>query len=165
MNRRNKALDYGDANFTVFTIGFLILAYAVLPPLSAQEGFGFSDEETAGDFGFGDEGTGGSLGGSGGSPVSIGGEAGASLTGFGNDFADGAKAVRLGNIFSGRLEFSAVAFSAEGVMRLKLAPGPVFGRGRKVLRTGKEHDKITQTTQREGRGKMVLAPVKCPHCG
>jgi hypothetical protein len=86
---------------------------------SAQDsfGFGFDDE--------GADGMGGSLGG--GAPaVSIGGEVSASMTGFIDDFSDGLDDTRLGNIFSGKLKFSAETTSAEGVVNLKLAPGLVY---------------------------------------
>jgi hypothetical protein len=92
--------------------------------LSAQDGF------TGQSFGFGDvdadSGDGFSLGG--GSPlaVSIGGEVQASAMGFFDDFANGASHTRLGDIFSGKLNFTADTSLAKGVMNLKFAPGLVY---------------------------------------
>jgi hypothetical protein len=48
------------------------------------------------------------------------------MTGFVDDFTDGPDEVRLGDVFSGRLEFSAETDYAEGVVNLKLAPTPVY---------------------------------------
>jgi hypothetical protein len=87
------------------------------------------------DFGFGDESSGG--GGDGASAnaavstgavsgaVSISGEAAATLLGYGDDFSEGADAVRLGDVFSGKLNFKAGVSNAEGVINLKLAPASV----------------------------------------
>jgi hypothetical protein len=74
------------------------------------------------DFGFDDDAGGGAFGGTGNSAlaVSIGGDASV------NDFTDGAEAVRLGNIFSGKLNVSAETSRASGVINLKLAPGTVY---------------------------------------
>jgi hypothetical protein len=85
----------------------------------AQDGFGF---------GFDDEDTGGMGGAFGGSApaVSIGGEVSAAITGFTDDFSNGPDDTRLGNIFSGKLKFSAETTNAEGVVNLKLAPGLVY---------------------------------------
>ena len=105
-----------------------ILAALLLPliSLSAQDGFA---EQSFG-FGFDDDaagGSGGSFGGSGGSfAVSIGGEASASMIGFVDDFSDGADHTRLGDVFSGRLKFSAETSAAAGLINLKLAPAPVY---------------------------------------
>ena len=98
-----------------------ILAALLLPliPLVAQDfGFGFADEPEA-DAGFG--------GIAGGSPaVNIGGEVSASMTGFASDFSDGADHTRLGDVFSGKLKFSAETSAAAGVINLKFAPTPVY---------------------------------------
>jgi hypothetical protein len=121
MKIRRLLFNGMEANLAAFIMGTLILAFAALsPPLSAQDGF---VEQS---FGFGDDAEGGAFGGSGNFAVSIGGEASASMTGFVDDFADGADAVRLGDIFSGKLNFSAETSSATGVINLKLAPGPVY---------------------------------------
>jgi type 1 fimbria pilin len=82
-----------------------------LSPLSAQDGLGFGDEEA-----------GGASGGSAAPAVSIGGEVSASMTGFVDEFSDGAEEVRLGDIFSGKLNFSAETSSASGIINLKLCP-------------------------------------------
>ncbi|MDR3333743.1 MAG: hypothetical protein LBT13_02490 [Treponema sp.] len=79
--------------------------------LAAQEGFGFDDED-------------GAVGASAGlsvPSVKISGEAGVSLTGFIDDFDDAAK-VNMGDVFSGKLNFSASGTSADAVINLKLKP-------------------------------------------
>jgi hypothetical protein len=84
---------------------------------------------SAQDFGFGfdDEGAGGAFGGDGGAlAVSIGGEASASVTGFVDDFSGDAGDVQLGDLFSGKLNFTAESSLAKGVINLKLAPGAVY---------------------------------------
>jgi hypothetical protein len=86
-------------------------------PLSAQDfGFGFDDdEEAAASFSSFE-------GGKGNPAVAINGEVSASMTGYGEDFLDGPHAVKLGTIFSGKLNFSASASIAEGIIKLKLRP-------------------------------------------
>ncbi|GHV89216.1 hypothetical protein AGMMS50267_15760 [Spirochaetia bacterium] len=85
-----------------------------LVPLSAQDfGFGFDDEAAGG-------------GGSGVLSVSIGGEVSASMTGFIDDFSDGLDETRLGDIFSGKLNFSAETPNAAGVINLKFATGLIY---------------------------------------
>jgi hypothetical protein len=80
-------------------------------------------------FGFDDEGAGDLSGGSGGAlAVSIGGEAAASMTCFVNDFFDGAGQTRLGDVFRGKLNFTAESSNAKGVINLKLASGPIYYR-------------------------------------
>jgi hypothetical protein len=98
--------------------GVLMLFYIVFGA-SAQDGFGF---------GFDDEDAGGMDGAFGGSApaVSIGGEVSAAMTGFIDDFSDGPGDTQLGNIFSGKLKFSAETTNAEGIINLKLAPGLVY---------------------------------------
>jgi hypothetical protein len=95
----------------------LFALLAIHFPLAAQE-FGFSDED-AGDIS-------GAAGGGNALAVSIGGEAGASILGFVDDFSDGAGHTRLGNVFSGKLKFTAETSRAMGVINLKLAPGLVY---------------------------------------
>ena len=87
---------------------FLLLITA---SLHAQEfGFGFDDEESSG------------------SPannsfkVSVGGEVSASMVGYIDDFSEGPKHVSFGDIFSGKLNFSAKTAVAEGVINLNLEP-------------------------------------------
>ena len=96
--------------------GIVCVSLAVLlalSPLAAQD-FGFGDD--AGESAFG-----------GGAPaVSIGGEVSASLMGFIDDFSEGVDVVRFGDIFSGRLNFTAETSSARGTINLKLAPGLVY---------------------------------------
>jgi hypothetical protein len=74
------------------------------------------------DFGFGDEIGADASGASGGSApaVNIEGEVKASITGFVDDFDDGAETVRLGDLFSGKLNFSAENSRAKGVINLKV---------------------------------------------
>jgi hypothetical protein len=71
-----------------------LLAVFIAAPLAAQDGLGFDDEES-----------GGASGGSGALAVSIGGEVSAAMTAYIDDFADDAEAVRLGDVFSGKLNF------------------------------------------------------------
>jgi hypothetical protein len=92
-----------------FTIFLLLIAPAL--SLTAQE------------FGFGGATEGEASGGNGGMfAVSIGGEVSASITGYVDDFADSAGEVRLGDLFSGKLNFSAETSRASGVINLKLRP-------------------------------------------
>ncbi|MDR1950425.1 MAG: hypothetical protein LBQ38_13630 [Spirochaetaceae bacterium] len=85
-------------------------------PLAGQDDFGFGDDaaEDGGGFGF----DGGSPGGL--PAVSIGGEVAAAFTGFVYDFSDAAK-VDWGDVFTGKLNFSASGGNAEAVINLKLA--------------------------------------------
>jgi hypothetical protein len=101
------------------TITVLLSAFA-LSPLAAQDfGFGFDDEGVA-DAGFGEIGGGRPL------AVSIGGEVSASIVSYVDDFADGVDTVRLGDIFSGKLNFAAENSRADAVINLKIAPGLVY---------------------------------------
>ncbi|MDR1126524.1 MAG: hypothetical protein LBL06_00185 [Treponema sp.] len=95
---------------------FCLLFFVALSLPAQDFGFGFDDEDTGG------------MGGAFGSTlaVSIGGEVSASMTGFVEDFADGPEDVRLGDIFSGKLNFTAETAYAEGVVNLKLASGLVY---------------------------------------
>jgi hypothetical protein len=91
----------------------------VLSSLAAQDfGFGF-DDEGAEDLSGGNGGT---------LAVSIGGEAAASMTGFFNEFSNGAEQTRLGDVFRGKLKFTAESSNAKGVVNLKLASGPIYYR-------------------------------------
>jgi hypothetical protein len=86
----------------------------------------FTGTLTAQDFGFGFDGGGEEDSASvraGG--VDIDGELSASLLGYGEDFAEGASRVKFGNIFSGKLNFSASVSAAEGVLKLKFRPDAV----------------------------------------
>ncbi|MDR1956370.1 MAG: hypothetical protein LBQ30_05900 [Treponema sp.] len=80
-------------------------------------------QEDAG-FGFGFEDEPDSLTAAVGPRAQVSGEVKAQLLGFGDDFSseDRFKQASLGDVFSGKLNFSASAFNAEGVMRLRLAP-------------------------------------------
>jgi hypothetical protein len=73
-------------------------------------------------FGFGDDDFGNSGGMNSSLNVSVGGEVSASMTGYIGDFSDGTDHVRLGDIFSGKLSFSANTSFAEGVIDLSLSP-------------------------------------------
>jgi hypothetical protein len=85
---------------------FLLLIAAALP---AQEfGFGFGDEKTS---------SAGSM-----LNVSIGGEVSTSITGYIDNFSEGAKHIELGDLFSGKLNFSAKTSIAEGIINLNLQP-------------------------------------------
>jgi hypothetical protein len=86
-------------------------------------------------FGFDDKDGEGASGGTGGSafPVSIGGEIAASLTGFVNDFSDGAEQTRLGDVFRGKLNFTAESSNAKGVINLKLASGLIYYKGQSPI--------------------------------
>jgi hypothetical protein len=72
------------------------------------------------DFGFGDEAEVSGAGGGGAPAVDISGEVKASMTGFFDDFDEGADSVRLGDLFSGKLNFSAENTRAKGVINLKV---------------------------------------------
>jgi hypothetical protein len=54
--------------------------------------------------------------------VSIGGEVSASMVGYLHDFSEGLEQTQLGDIFSGKLNFSAETSLAEGVINLNLNP-------------------------------------------
>jgi hypothetical protein len=107
---------------------FCLLFFIALS-LPAQDGFaeqsGFATQSFG--FGFDDDDTGG-MGGTFGPAlaVSIGGEVSASITGFVEDFEDGADDVRFGDIFSGKLNFSAETAYAAGTINLKLVPALVY---------------------------------------
>ncbi|MDR0453055.1 MAG: hypothetical protein LBH15_08435, partial [Treponema sp.] len=109
--------------------GGTILLLALAAPLRAQDfGFGFDGGEesaaSSGGAGFGGLPGGGAIG------AAINGEVSASMIGYADDFSDGLGRVKLGDIFSGRLSFSATASVAEGFVSLKLAPGPVYYDGK-----------------------------------
>ena len=89
---------------------FILLAILfVLSPLSAQE-FGFNNDD-------------GEIS-SGGNPLSvtIGGEVSASLLGYVKDFSAGRTHINFGDIFSGKLNFSAGTSVADGVINFKIQP-------------------------------------------
>jgi hypothetical protein len=94
---------------------FLSITFLAQTGLAAQ-GFGFGDNET--------EGT--SATASTVPAVSVSGEIAASLVGYIDDFKDGASSVRFGDVFSGKLNFTSETAYADGVLNLKLAPGPVY---------------------------------------
>ncbi|GAB6393077.1 MAG: hypothetical protein MdMp014T_2450 [Treponematales bacterium] len=98
-------------NFVNTFVWFVSFVVIISSPLIAQD-FGFGDESEAG----------AGFGASGGSAlaVDISGEVSASMTGFVDDFDEGADAVRLGDLFSGKLNFSAENTRAKGVMNLKV---------------------------------------------
>jgi hypothetical protein len=110
---------------------FCLMVFILLP-LSAQNGFAEQSGFAAQSFGFGfdDEGGADAAGISGGLlpggilplAVSIGGEVSASIAGYVDDFADGASRTRLGDIFSGKLNFAAETSRADAVINLNLRP-------------------------------------------
>jgi hypothetical protein len=87
-------------------IFFVFLCVVVCGNIYAQD-FGFGDEDDAGgsDKSF---------------SVSIGGEVSATLLGYIDDFSEGAGDADLGDIFSGKLNFSAGTPFADGVINLKI---------------------------------------------
>ncbi|MDR0374386.1 MAG: hypothetical protein LBH85_01500 [Treponema sp.] len=92
----------------IFFFSLLLAAFAM--PLAAQDfGFGFGDDDAATDGG------GGNFG------VAIGGEVSASLLGYADDFSQGLDKTGLGDIFSGKLNFSAGNSFGEAVINLNLA--------------------------------------------
>ncbi|MDR0655379.1 MAG: hypothetical protein LBG22_03615, partial [Treponema sp.] len=97
--------------------GFLLI---LLPPLSAQDdfGFGFSGEEE------GSSGGGPALSGAAGSPVQIGGKAKTELLMYGEDLSSGEnlKKVQMGELFTGSLNFSVSGSNADGIINLNLKP-------------------------------------------
>jgi hypothetical protein len=101
-----------------FAVIFMLLGVA--HGAFAQDfGFGFDGEDA--------DGMSGAFGGGGSAPaVSISGEVSATITGFVDDFSDGPDDVLLGDIFSGKLNFTAETAYADGVVNLKLAPGLVY---------------------------------------
>jgi hypothetical protein len=120
----------------------IVFLLVFMPPLSAQEGFtdqdfgfGFAGDEEAAS-GAGESGIGGAIGsgaihgggihGGGIHGVAIHGEAAASVAAYFDDFSEGLDRVELGNIFSGKLSFSALSSMAEGFINLKIAPDLVY---------------------------------------
>jgi hypothetical protein len=89
---------------------FVCLLLGITVMLSAQDfGFGFDDTDV--------EETGSGI------PLSIGGEVRAELVGYGEDvFSSDIKDTQLGDIFSGKLNFSAETSHAKGVINLQLSP-------------------------------------------
>jgi hypothetical protein len=88
-------------------MGLMVLL--ALSPLSAQE-FGFDSD-------YNDSGSGGNA-----VNVTVGGEVSASFVGYIDDFSEGTAHVRPGDIFSGKLNFSAGTSFADGVINLNLEP-------------------------------------------
>jgi hypothetical protein len=101
---------------------FLLFAGAAAvfaAPLFAQDfGFGFDDD--GGNGGGAKNSASARAGG-----VEIGGEVSAALLGYGEDFSEGASHVRFGDIFSGKLNFSASTSAADGVLKFKFKPDAV----------------------------------------
>jgi hypothetical protein len=98
-------------------VSCIVLAVLLaLYPLAAQEfGFGFDDEDY-GDNSFSRNPI----------AVAIGGEVSASLLGYTDDFSNGMDHTRLGDVFSGKLNFSAGTSFADGVINLKLRPAALL---------------------------------------
>ncbi|MDR0706338.1 MAG: hypothetical protein LBF60_00480 [Treponema sp.] len=99
------------------TFFFSLLLAAFAMPLAAQDfGFGFGDDDAA------DAASGGTTGGGGGNfGAAIGGEVSASLLGYADDFSQGLEETGLGDIFSGKLNFSAGNSFGEAVINLNVA--------------------------------------------
>jgi hypothetical protein len=97
----------------VLVLSLLPAALSVTAPLAAQDfgfGFGGGDAEAEGSGAFA-------------VPVlSVNGEAGAALRGFIGGFAEGAGSVRLGDVFSGKLNLSADTSFVSAFINLKLSP-------------------------------------------
>jgi len=92
---------------------FVALCVILCSNIHAQDfGFGFGDDESA----FGSGSANNAI------AVAIGGEVSATLMGYLDDFSDGMDHVRLGDIFSGKLNFSAETSFADAVINLKLQP-------------------------------------------
>ncbi|MDR2793895.1 MAG: hypothetical protein LBB61_09580 [Treponema sp.] len=90
---------------------WLIACLSAAVPLAAQDfGFGFGDEDAA------EEPSGEKSSG-----VTISGEVSASLLGYMKDFSDGPHTARLGDVFSGALNFSAGNAFGDAVINLKLS--------------------------------------------
>ncbi|MDR2659580.1 MAG: hypothetical protein LBC27_06275 [Spirochaetaceae bacterium] len=92
---------------------FSLLALFLLPAALFAQDFGFGDDVSLA------AGVNEISGGN--SAVSISGEVSASLLGYGEDFHEGADYTRLGNIFSGKLNFAAGNSFGDAVINLKLS--------------------------------------------
>jgi hypothetical protein len=101
---------FSEINF--FIVLFLVLFFTSQMSTAAQESFGFDDP---GGFGFSDSSS---------ISLNIGGEVKAELTGFYDDFgsAEKMKSILPGDIFLGKLNFSASASLADAVINLNLRP-------------------------------------------
>jgi len=86
-----------------------LLTTLVAFPLSSQS-FGFEDEDTGNTIG------GGSL------AVSIGGRISFNAVGFYEDFSNGADKTQFGDLFSGKLNFTALSPLAKGIINLNINP-------------------------------------------
>jgi hypothetical protein len=108
---------------------FLLTALLLIPLdsfISAEEedfGFGFAGSDTE------ETGAAGGGGGPGGAAVKLGGAVSAEIQVFPGDIAEGEgetadriKALELGNIFSGDLQFGAAGSNADGFIKIKLTP-------------------------------------------
>lgn len=85
-----------------------LLAISTMPLPAQDFGFGLDDQDGIG--------SGSAL------TVSTGGEGSALITGYFSDFADGADHTQLGDVFSGKLNFSAESARADVVINLELQP-------------------------------------------
>ena len=89
----------------------ILLSFVTVHLFSQDFGFGFADEET------------GNSGGTNNSfSIAVGGEVSASMLGYFYDFSKGPDYTALGNIFSGKLTFSAHTSFAEGVIDFNVLP-------------------------------------------
>ena len=102
---------------------FVMAVFFISGSIWSQEfgfGFGFGNEETEEGAISGSSGAFTSSAASSDISVSVSGEVSASLVGYIDDFSEGADHIRLGDIFSGKLNFSAGTSYAEGIINLKL---------------------------------------------
>jgi hypothetical protein len=102
-------------------LGMIFSSVFIVSPFAQDFGFGFGGAEDPADpAGGGDAphtlASGAAYG------AAISGEVSASMTGYVDDFSESLSRVKLGNIFSGKLNFSAAVPMAEGVINLKLRP-------------------------------------------
>jgi hypothetical protein len=93
-----------------FSMTVIMLLFVQAMTIFAQDfGFGFGDEEVSVSSGIVPA-------------VSISGEAKAALLGYVDDFSEGADQVKFGDIFSGKLNFTASNSFAQGIINLKITP-------------------------------------------
>jgi hypothetical protein len=93
----------------------MLFSFIFIIPVFAQDfGFGFDNDEDSSSSLPSFDGRG--------IAVTISGAVSASMAGYIDDFSDGLDQVKLGDIFSGKLNFSAASSIAEGAIKLKLKP-------------------------------------------
>jgi len=103
------------------TCFFAALFLLINASIYAQDfGFGFAGDENSDNTGAGSSMGSGAVGS--GFNATVGGEVSASMLGYAEDFSEGTDHVELGNIFSGKLNFSAKTSTAEGIINLNVEP-------------------------------------------